>query len=419
MSEAAPIHSAGALKPAHVPDSLVYDFDFFHEPELLKDPSRCILAMLKNAPPIFWTPRNGGHWVLLSYEANFNAARNTELFSSEQVPQEELKKILAQMPPDFPRVPQPFPINLDPPAHSKYRAPLVKAFSPKVINRLSAGIRELAARLIQDVVAKGRCEFMHAVAEPLPVIVFLEMFGLPPERMSEYRTLVKTLLSSIDKGDSETLPLMLQIVDSLRDALQARRDNPQDDLISQLWRTEIDGVPTSQEDMESYSVLLFIAGLDTVVNAMGLGVRHLAQDQALQARLRANPELIPDAVEELLRCHSFVAPRRRIAKDDVFQGVTMKKGEQALLFLPAADLDAEEFPNPEAFDLAREKKSHIVFNAGPHRCVGSHLARIELQTMYEELLTRLPPFRLDPGNPSVFHGGHIIGLGTLHLEWDS
>jgi len=230
--------------------------------------------------------------------------------------------------------------------------------------------------------------------------------------------MVTTLLSSIDKGSAETIPQIIRIVDSIRDALLDRRNNPQDDLISLLWQTKIDGIPTSLEDMENYGLLLFIAGLDTVMNAIGLGVRHIAEDQALQAQLRDNPDLIPDAVEELLRRYSFVIPRRRVARDTVFQGVTMKKGEQALLFLPAADLDSREFPDAEKFDLSREKKSHLVFNAGPHRCVGSHLARLELQILYAELLARLPQFRLAPDNPPVYHGGHIIGLDTLHLIWD-
>jgi len=418
VSDSAQGNSTLASKPGHVPDALVYDFDFFYDPALLQDPHQRILSLLDDAPPIFWTPRNGGHWVLLTYAANFDAARDTETFSSESMPQSEVKKILAQMPADFPRIPQPFPINLDPPEHSKYRAPLARAFSPKTVDRMKTDIRDLAVRLLEQVAGAGGCEFMHAVAEPLPVTVFLNMFGLPLDQMSKYRAMVTTLLSSIDKGNAETLPQIIRIVESIRGALLERRDNPQDDLISLLWKTDIDGSPTSLEDMENYGFLLFIAGLDTVMNAMGLGVRHLAADQALQSQLRANPKLIPDAVEELLRRYSFVIPRRRVARDTVFHGVAMKQGEQALLVLPAADLDSSEFPDAEKFNLTREKKSHIAFNAGPHRCVGSHLARIELQILYEEILARLPQFRLNPANPPVFHGGHIIGLDSLHLAWD-
>jgi len=97
----------------------------------------------------------------------------------------------------------------------------------------------------------------------------------------------------------------------------------------------------------------------------------------------------------------------------------MKKGERVMLFLPAADLDPKEYENPERFDLKRENKVHIAFNAGPHRCLGSHLARVELQVLYEELLARLPKFRLDPQHPATFHCGHVVGVDTLHLLWDA
>jgi cytochrome P450 len=173
------------------------------------------------------------------------------------------------------------------------------------------------------------------------------------------------------------------------------------------------------DDMENYGVLLFIAGLDTVMNGIGLGARHLAVDQDLQAMLRANPEKVTEATEELLRRYTFTVPVRRVAKDVMFQGVQLKSGDRVDLLLPAADLDPSRFARPEAYDLNRENKVHIAFGAGPHRCLGSHLARIELQIMNEELVTGLPPFRIDPERPPTFHGGHVIGPETLHLVWEA
>jgi cytochrome P450 len=172
-------------------------------------------------------------------------------------------------------------------------------------------------------------------------------------------------------------------------------------------------------DLNNYCVLLFIAGLDTVVNGMGHGVRHLAADPELQAELRAHPELIPDAVEELLRRYTFLAVIRTLAEDTVFDGVTMKRGETVKLSYPIADLDAAEFPDPERYDLHRENKAHFAFGAGPHRCLGSHLARIELQTLYEEMLARLPSFRLAPDKPVMYRCGPVIGPHELHLAWDA
>jgi len=245
------------------------------------------------------------------------------------------------------------------------------------------------------------------------------LLGLPLERQDEYRALVTEHLADAEPDPRKIMTKLLRITAMMRDTMLERRARPQNDLISLLWRSEINGKPTDLEDMENYGVVLFIAGLDTVMNGMGFGVRHLAQDPALQSELRANPKMIPEAAEELLRRYTFTVPPRKVAKDVVFEGLPMKAGERVMLFLPAADLDASEFSGPDRFDLTREKKAHIAFNTGPHRCLGSHLARVELQTLYEQLLARLPPFRLVPERPPKFHGGHVIGVDTLWLEWDA
>jgi cytochrome P450 len=417
MTNAAALSPAVA-KPAHVPDALVYDFDLFFDPSYLADPHERILDLIRNAPPIFWTPRQGGHWMLMSHAANFNASRDTETFTSEIIPQAQIKAMLAAMPPGSPHIPQAIPINIDPPEHGKYRGPLNRVFSPKAINALKDSIRELAGQLIDKVAKDGRCEFMGAIAEPLPVQVFLKMLGLPLERQTEYRSLVKDHLANPHRDRSEMVRTLIRITASMRDTMIERRDHPRDDIISMLWKLEVDGKPTTMDDMDNYCVLLFIAGLDTVMNGIGHGARHLARNPDLQAQLRANPALVAEATEELLRRYTFTVPPRRVAKDTVFQGVEMKQNDIAMLFLPAADLDGKEYANPERFDLNRENKVHIAFNAGPHRCLGSHLARVELNVVYEELLKRLPEFRLDPAHPPKFKGGHVVGIDEMHLLWN-
>lgn len=409
-----------APQPAHVPDALVYDFDVHHDPALLRDPHGRILELATSAPPVFWSPRNGGLWFANSHAANYTASRDTQTFSSGfGASPDMLAKIQASLPPGVTRIPQAVPITLDPPEHTKYRLPLQKVFSPKTIGALRDSIRELARDLVQAAAAKGACEFMAEIAEPLPVQVFLKMLGLPLDRMGLYRTLVKEHMASVGTGDhSGTLLRSLRITEAMRDVALDRRDNPQDDILSLLWQIEVDGQPTTIEDIENYAVLLFIAGLDTVMNGMGLAMHGLAINPALQTQLRAVPKLIPEASEEMLRRFTFTVPVRRVMQATELCGAQLLAGDIINIFLPAADLDPREFPQPDAFDMARENNVHVAFGVGPHRCLGSHLARVEIQLLYEEMLAGLPAFRLDPAQPPTWHGGHVIGPETLHLVWN-
>ena len=165
-------------------------------------------------------------------------------------------------------------------------------------------------------------------------------------------------------------------------------------------------------------MLLFIAGLDTVMNGMGLAMHGLALDPALQAKLRAEPRLIPEASEETLRRYTFTVPVRRVTQETELCGAKLLPGDIVNIFLPSADLDPREFPFPEQYRLARENNVHVAFGIGPHRCLGSHLARVELQVLYQQVLARLPKFRLDPDKPVTFHSGNIIAIDSLPIRWD-
>lgn len=405
-------------KPAHVPESLVYDFDFNADPGYATDPHARILEMLDEAPGIFWTPRNGGHWVILGYQATLDAFRDWEAFSSEHFSPEEFDLMMAALPEDQ-RVPAPIPICVDPPLQTKLRAPLVSTFTPKAIKELEVQVRTLAERLVGGIASHGRCEFMAEVADLFPVEIFLEMFGLPTEHEREYRRLAKEQLAGVNPDPLVAMNLLRGIADVMRETLLARREDPKDDLISRMWAADIDGEPMTFEIMQSYTAIMFIAGLDTVVNALGFGVRHLAANPELQDELRANPENIPGASRELLRMYGFVAPMRVVKHDTDFHGVALRQGDTVQLLTPASGRDAAAFADPGRFDLHREGPAHLAFGIGPHFCLGAHLARLELETMYDVLLAGLPTFRLDPDRPPEYHGGLIAGVSSLHLLWDT
>ena len=411
LTDAAPV-------PSHVPSEAVYDFDMRFDPKLLADPHERVRELLREAPAVFWTPRNGGRWIVTGHDELFQAARDPKHFSSTYLPPELMQAMMAQMPKGSPRIPQAVPITLDPPEHAKYRAPLQPSFSPKAVLARKDAIGALADELIDSVIEQGHCDFIPAIAEPLPVRVFLRMMGLPESRLGEFRDLVHEYLARTLADPREGGAMSRKVADAMHGEIMAHKDDDQDCLLSLLWKTEIDGKPMTLELIEDYSVLLFVAGLDTVINGMGFGIRHLAMNPDLQDQLRADPSLIPDAMEELLRRYSFTIPMRRIAKDVTLGGWKLKSGDWIALYLPGADLDPRAFDMPERFNLNRENNVHMAFGAGVHRCLGSHLARIELEVLYTKLLARLPKFRLDPQRQPIFHAGNIIALDSLPIRWD-
>jgi cytochrome P450 len=389
------------------------------DPGLNSDPQARFAQMAAEFPDVFWTPRNKGHWVLASHAAAFEALRDWETFSSA-IPESQSRTMAGALPPGISRNPIPTPILFDPPAHGHLRQPLQATFSPRAAIELKVRIRVLADQLIDAVLAEGRCDFVAAIAEPLPVTVFLELMGLPVEQLGEFREIVHKYLGPRDLNDPfEFVYRNRMVVDSVMESILARRDDRRNDILSTLWGCSVGGEPVTYELMEDYIVLLFIAGLDTVVNGLAYAVRHLAQDQALQALLREKPELILDATEESLRRYGFLFIQRRLGRDTEFMGHAMRAGDEVVVGMATANLDPRRFPDPLRFDLYREDKAHITFGAGPHRCLGSHLARVELQILIEQLLARLPPFRLDPDRQATFHTGNIIGVDSLPIVWDA
>lgn len=404
-------------RPEHVPEALVYAFDYNTDPDYCRDPHARAADLAKNAPPIFWTPFNGGHWMVQSHAAVHEALRDFATFSSEHFSPAAFDAMMAELPEDE-RIPAPIPICIDPPQHARLRQPLYSTFSPKTVMAREKEIRALAERLVDGIAAKGHCEFQHAIADVYPVEIFLAMFGLPVEKEREYRELAKKHLSVITPDLSENMLMMQAIGAVMRDTINDRRDKPRNDIISMLWSLELEGEPMTLDLMLSYCVILFIAGLDTVVNALGFGVRHLATDRRLQQELRADPSLIPMATEEILRRYAFVAPIRLVKQDRDFHGAPMKEGERVMMFIPSASVDGKVYRQPTDFDMRRENNTHMAFGAGPHYCLGVHLARLELKVMYETLLSKLPEFRLDPDHPPTFHGSIIAGPSTINLRWD-
>jgi cytochrome P450 len=208
-----------------------------------------------------------------------------------------------------------------------------------------------------------------------------------------------------------------KIIDYLRGAIEDRRQHLGDDLISFAIKARIDGEPISEDDLMGIVFMLYIGGLDTVVATLGFMFRFLANSPEHRRDLIDHPEIIPDAVDEMLRAFASVNGSREVTRDTEFAGVQMKKGDRVFVATIAANRDPTEFPDPHKVDFRRENKRHLTFLVGPHRCIGSHLARRELRIALAEWLKRIPDFSVKPGAVMPAHAGGVWGIEYLPLAW--
>ena len=396
--------------PEHVDPARVIEFNVFADHRYGEHihPHVALLGLADEiGRGIFWSPYNGGHWVLNSHELIFEAKRTPEIFSNIGVAS------LPPMPPELePWMP---PLGLDAPEHMKYRMPLMKAFAPDKVRAMEGDVRALAAKLIDGFRGRGHCEFVDELAEPLPLIIFMKLMGMDVSRLKEFRSWVKLMPSGVIE---ERTQAHNNINAMMGDLITARRALREDDLISTLIDCEIDGKKLDERQMLGLSMLLFGAGLDTVTNTLSLGMEHIARDPALQDRLRAEPHMIPEAVEELMRLYDVTLSVRRVGKDAKFHGVSMKQDDRVLLVNANGDTDPALYPDGAVFDLDRANKTHLTFGVGPHRCAGAHLARLELRVFLEEWFRRMPNVRLDPARPVAYRYSLLLSAENVDLLWD-
>lgn len=385
--------------PPHVPPRLVFDYDHMSDPRLNPHPHAGAARLAAEAPPIFFTPRYCGHWVVTRLADVTALARDTQHLSTRRY------NLFGR---DEPLVV--FPMMLDPPEHSRFRAPITQAFSPQTMNGLLPQIRLEAQAVVEAVRPLGRCDFMHDVAEPFSVKMFMRMTGMPLELYDDFRRWVTSFFRTAD--DSERVAIYNAVWDAMTGAIEARQTARRDDVISRLIDADVGGRQPLKEELQRYCMQLFFGGLDTLSHSFA----RLASDPATQARLREKPTGMGAAADELLRLHGITTPLRLVVEDFEYQGVPFKAGDMLMLHTPAANLDPEAFPEPAAFVPGRPTR-HVTFNSGPHTCPGAYLSRLELKTLLEEWLAAIPPFGLDPAAPPAMHGGIVFAMAHLPLRW--
>lgn len=395
---------SAAAVPPHVRPEQVVDIDVYTDPVVLAGPHAAYRQLQQSKPDIFYTPRNGGHWIITRFDTMTQILRDSEHFSSREL---HIPKLNSPV--------QFIPLSLDPPDHAAYRALLLPHFDRKAIAALADKLQDWANRLIDRVIDAGTCDFAEQLGAAYPVSIFMELMGMPLERFDEFREIVLEYFSNITS--ERRLQLQEKIISIMLDLREQRLAEPKDDLISKLLEARVHGRPLTLDEYKSMTYILFLGGLDTVANALTFAFHHLAQDPELQRRLAADPERLPDWVEESLRMYGVVHQTRIVKKDVVIDDAHFRVGDMVMCTLPVAGRDDRKVDDPDRFDLDRAKKQHITFSTGAHTCIGNLLARSEMRAFAEAWLRRIPSFRIVPGARLQWRGGTVMALCNLPLAW--
>jgi len=406
--------AAAPTVPDHVPPEMIGTFNLFKSPEMTPtpfgDPHAAASRLHKDGGrSIFYVPqstRNGdGAWYVTKTEDQRRILQDGETFSS-------FRKIFsAGIGEDWPVI----PLEIDPPEHGKYRALINPLFAPKKLAVVEPFVRQKAISLIEACKARGTtCEVMNEFAFPLAVSVFLSLLGIPDDRLTEFVGWATDMLHRTPEDRTRSARKVLAFLDDLA---AKRRAQPTDDFMSYLVTTDVEGRKLTDQEVRAISVLVFVGGLDTVAAAIGLDLYYLARNPDAQQELREHPERIPNAVEEMLRAFATITPIRTATKDVVFNGAPIRKGDLVACPTMVSSRDPDEFADPDKIDFAREDNRHVAFSYGPHRCVGSHLARRELIIALTEVFRLIPPFRIKEGTTPVTFGGFVFGVENLVIDW--
>jgi len=360
-----------------------------------------------NGGPGFWAVTKYHDVVAVSKDAaTFCSSRGTNIFD---VPPENLSQL------------QMFMLNMDAPAHSKYRRLVSQGFTPRMITRIEARVREMTRRIVDAVARQGECDFVTAIAAELPLQVIAEFLGVPQEDRHKVFDWSNRLIgfddpefqTSMDDGRLAATEMYMYA----NQLAEQRRAQPGDDLVSVLMRGEVDGERLTEMEFDTFFLLLAVAGNETTRNLISGGMLALIEHPEQRERLLADLSLLPTAVEEMLRWVSPVMHfRRTVTRDTELRGQRIAKGEKVAIFYPSANRDEDVFPDADRFDVGRTPNEHIAFGIGEHFCLGSNLARLEIRLMFEELLTRLPDIQL-AGPVSRLRSNFINGIKRMPVRF--
>jgi cytochrome P450 len=385
--------------------------DFSHlEPEWSADPYP-IQDELRQRCPIAHTERFGGGWLPTRYEDVAAIAYDTEHFSSRSIIMSNFRPPLDEAP-----VGGSPPISSDPPFHHDARKLLLPAFTKAAVARQEPATRAFCHSLIDGFGERAVVDAASEYAQHIPIRVIADMLGFPPEDGPRFREFVENTLEGVNQDPDERIERMQQLFDYLLAQIRDHVDRPRDDLTTFLINVELYGNKLEAEHVAGTMALLLIAGIDTTWSAIGASLWHLAKTPQDRERLIAEPALLPTALEEFLRAFAPVTMARLVKEDMNYRGADMKADDWILLSFPAANRDPAQFDRANEVVIDRQVNRHAAFGLGIHRCVGSHLARMELRVALEVWLERIPGFSLADPAAVTWSAGQIRGPRALPLR---
>lgn len=382
-------------------------------------------AQLRREQPISWQedPAIGvGYWAITKREHLDFISKSPELFSSAARScfyAEHGESQLAMM--------RLLLINMDPPDHVKYRRIVRNAFTPRAVDSYGQRFRDIARDIIDRVIGRGSCEFVEEVAAELPLIAICELMGIPLEDRHQFFEWTNTMIGADDPdlaiSREEAGAAHFNVFQYGRKLAALHRESPRDNIVGALIDGVVQGEHLTDDEFCSFFLLLVVAGNETTRTVTTHGMRLLLEQPEQYRKLQADPGLVPHAVEEFLRYHSAVIQFRRTAMRDVeLGGVTIRKGDKVVMFYHSANRDEDVFPDAAVFDVERDRRDdirreHRAFGFGEHFCLGSHLARLELRVIFDEIVRRIHNPRL-AGEIRYLRSNLISGIKSLPITFD-
>jgi cytochrome P450 len=385
--------------------------DFDHTDDVWAADPYPIWDSLRRTCPVAHSPRYGGVWLPTRHDDVAAIAYDTERFTSRSVVVTEFRPPLTFAPEGIAP-----PITSDPPFHKEARRLLLGVFSPQAVDKLEPSTRAYCEELVDKVQGRDVVDAAEEYAQHIPVRVIANMLGLPESDADVFRGFVNHVLEGVALPFEERAPGIAALFGYLQGHIEDHVAHPRDDLITYLLNSDLDGQMLDPFHVVRTIGLLLLAGIDTTWSAIGASIWHLARNPGDRERLVAEPDLLPVAMEELLRAYAPVTMARLVKQDMDWKGCPMKAEEWVLLPFPSANRDPDAFEQADQVVIDREPNRHAAFGLGVHRCAGSHLARMELRVALEVWLAASPVFHLADPEAVRWSGGQVRGPRTLPVK---